>query len=106
MAKYDIEEAHRVWKEQLSSKSPEEIMQDVDAQLVDMLGFFLWNRLNEKGRTKEMKQKVIFASLMAAYIAGRRSLDEEQVASAFFDFVETLDIKPTVDGFEDLGNWD
>ena len=111
MAKYDVTEAHRVWRDLLSSMSPEQIIQETDMQLLDMIGFLLWDRLSEKDRTEEQKQKVVYASLWAAYIAGKQSVNEQEVANAFFEFVETMDIPALLDElggdepFSWLRNW-
>ena len=105
MAKYDLEEAHRVWLEKLGKPGTTYELEEIDHSLIDMLGYFLWNRLAEKKRTPELKQKVIFASLMAAYVAGKESLEEKEVAEAFFDFVEDMDIPDNVPDLDDLMDW-
>lgn len=107
MANYDIDEARRVYAELIEKGYTIEKLGegDIDYSLIDMLGCFLWGSLAEDERTDDMKQRVVFACLLAAYIAGRESLDEKEVATAFFDFVEDLEMPQAVANFDDLMGW-
>jgi hypothetical protein len=108
MAKYNVDEARRVYNEMVEKGRTLDKLNkgDIDYALIDMLGYFLWSSVSEDERTDEMKQRVVFACLLSAYVAGRESLDEKEVASAFFKFVETLDIPEAVNDFDDLMGWD
>ena len=109
MAKYDIREAELACTERIASlKSAQDVLdRGIDITLVDMLGFFLWTRLNEKQRTEEGKKVVIYASLLAAFMAGKEGAGTpKEMASAFFDFVEKeLEIPPVINEFDDLLDW-
>lgn len=107
MAKYDINEARRVYSEMVERGRQLETLGegDIDYSLVDMLGFFLWQGVSDEEKTNETKQQVIFACLLAAYVAGRDSLNEKEVATAFFEFVQELDIPSFVENFDELMHW-
>ena len=102
MAKYNKEEAQRLWAEKLVEATSE----NRDFTMLDMIGFFAWKKIASKKDklTEEEKQLMFLGALFAAFQVGLSYNDGDEITQEFFEFIDSLEMTPGTKT-EDLMGW-